>query len=603
MNLNSPGEFIECCYQGAKPWKTLFGLYKGRSKSLLLAGFYFVVKSAPLWVMPVITAHVIDQIAKPGPHTLRNLGIDALIMTVVLLQNLPTHWLYIREISKMARNVEAELRGAIVRRLQLLSISFFKNTRTGTLQSKVLRDVEAVDQMSRTLFDGGFNAAIAIISSVGITLVRAPQFLLVFLIMVPAASMLRMFFSDALRKNNQNFRYEVESMSAQVMGMIEMIPMTRAHAAEDAEISRVNRKLGMVKQAGFDLDLQNAIFGAASFIVFNFFTMLSLILAALACYTQFMPITPGDVVMLSVLFGSISNSVQQIANMLPVITRGFESIRSIGEVLESPDIEQNLGKIKISEVRGGFAFESVGFTYRGTERGSLHDFSLNVEPGETIAVVGPSGSGKSTLMNLILGFERPTTGRVLMDGRDMNEIDLRSYRQSVGVVTQETLLFHGTLRENILYGGRNIPDAQVLAALKDANALEFIEKLPGGLNTIIGDRGSRLSGGQKQRIAIARALIRNPRVLILDEATSALDVASEAVVQAALDRLMHGRTTFVVAHRLSTIRNAGRIVVLEEGRMMEIGTSSELLERGGLYARMCSLQQVQQAGTSVASEN
>ncbi|XHR30167.1 MAG: ABC transporter ATP-binding protein [Chthoniobacteraceae bacterium] len=588
----SIAEFLENHYCGAKPWRTVISLYGNNVWKLLFAGILYAIKASPLWIMPVITANVVNLVQHPGEHPFRSLALNGAVVALALVQNIPMHWLYQREISKVARSVEAELRAAIVRKFQLLSISFFKNSRTGALQSKVLRDVEAVDQMSRTLFEGGYGAATAILSSVIITAIRAPKFLLVFLVMVPVACGLRMFLTETLCKGNREFRQEVETMAAQVNGMIEMIPITRAHAAEETEIARATRKLGKVQAAGFRLDLQNAMFGGVTWVAFNIFSMMSVIVGGWAAITGAIPLGAGDVVMVSSFFISISNSVMMIANMIPNITRGFESVRSIGEVLESPDLEQNIGKAAVTCVEGGFRFENVCFTYKGTTRGSLNDFSLEVKPGETLAVVGPSGAGKSTLMNLVLGFDRPSSGRILLDGRNMNDIDLRGYRRALGVVTQETLLFHGTLRDNILYGSRNVSDQAVITALENANALEFVKKLPDGLDTMIGDRGARLSGGQKQRIAIARALIRNPRVLILDEATSALDTASEAVVQAALERLMKGRTTFVVAHRLSTVRNAQRILVLQDGNIAEIGTPEELIERNGLYARLCAMQRV-----------
>ncbi|MGF0116775.1 ABC transporter ATP-binding protein [Promicromonospora sp. Marseille-Q5078] len=225
--------------------------------------------------------------------------------------------------------------------------------------------------------------------------------------------------------------------------------------------------------------------------------------------------------------------------------------------------------------------------YDDAAEDALHDVDLEVREGETVAFVGPSGSGKSTLLNLVLGFVRPTSGRILLDGADMAGLDLRTVRRSVSVVPQESVLFEGTIRENVAYGLDEdaATDDRVRAALRDANALEFVDAQPDGWDTVVGQRGARLSGGQRQRLAIARALVRDPRILFLDEATSALDPEAEATVRDALDRLMRDRTTLVVAHRLSTVRAADRIVVLERGRVVEVGSHDELMRRGARYPR------------------
>ena len=560
---------IENDFRADKPWRTLLNLYRPERRWVFAAMISYLFKASPLWVLPVVTANLTDIIAHRSAGGLRSLWINAVVGTIAIVQNIPSAMLYVDFLSRAVRNVEIRLRSALVRRLQMLSIGYHNRTDTGTLQTKVLRDIESIEQMSRQIIDTGELAMVSIVVALVMTAIRMPVFVPVFILFIPVVWLVRHFMVGRLQRSNQNFRKELESMNSLVLGMINMIPVTRAHAAEDAEIERVENQFGNVRNAARSFDKIAGLFGAIGWVILMLFNIVGLTLGAWLSYKGILPLTPGDLVLLAFYFNMILQSVMQFNTMLPVITRGFDGLRSIGEILECPDIEENRGKKSIEKIRGEFRFENVSFSYdknSGTQP-ALQNINLHVQAGEAIGIVGPSGSGKSTLVSLITGFHRPTSGRIFLDGMDMNEIDLRTFRCHLAIVSQQTILFNGTLRENIVYGTKDVTEGELQAAITDANAASFIKELPQGLETELGSDGVQLSGGQRQRIAIARALLRNPRVLILDEATNALDTSSEAVVQQVLQRLMAGRTTFIIAHHPNILSDVGRTVVLERGEI------------------------------------
>jgi ATP-binding cassette subfamily B protein len=591
---------LDISYRDKNPLRTLWHLFRDRRPQLLLVTILYVIKQSPVWVLPIVTGNIITLITaiyashQPGhapadPNAVKHIYLNAAIMLVLILQNVPMHTLYASFLSSAVRHVQLLLRSALVVRLQQLSMSFHDSTQSGKLQSKVLRDVEAIESLSRMLIESLLAGSIVVIIGFSVTLAKRPSVALFFFLTVPASALLMKIFWRAMRKRNEDFRLEVEDMSARVSEMIEMIPITRAHAVEGTEVDRMQTQLQRIRSSGLRLDTANNLFGSCSWATFQSFQLFCLLFSIWQCYHGW--ITVGDVVMYQGFFGMIVAAVQGFLNIAPQLSTGMESLRSIGEVLESPDIEQNAGKLDVGAVSGSFEFDRVRFEYNGANHPAIDNLSLKVKAGECVAFVGESGSGKSTLMNLIIGFRRPTAGRILLDGVDMAAINFRTFRRFVAVVPQQTVLFTGTVRDNITYGLQHVSEAKLTQALEMSNCADFVRKLPQGLDTPIGSRGGKLSGGQRQRIAIARALLRDPRVIILDEATSALDLQSEFLVQQAINRLIEGRTTFIVAHRLSTIRHANRVVVMSDGRITEMGTHQELLDRkGSAFARLHALQ-------------
>ena len=575
-------------YRGEHPVRTLLYLFQPNRTRVAGAVLVYLAKHTPVWLLPLITANIIDVVVEHRP--ISALWWNAAVLLVILSLNLPLHLLYVRWMHGSIRRTGTRLRSALCHRMQQLSIGYHSRVSAGVLQAKVVRDVEGIENATQQTADMGLGAIATLTGGVVVIAVQAPVFLPVFLVIVPASALLVVRLRDRLRDDNESFRVQVEKLSSRINEMTTLIPITRAHGLEGTALRRVDRTLGSVLTAGLRLDLLNGRFGALSWILLNAIGVGCLAGSALVAYYGWMHVTAGQVVMLSAYFSSLTGSVTSLMSLTPVIGKGLASVRSAGEVLQAPDLEENSGKAEVGQVRGRVDFRGVGYTYEGAEQHSVSGFDLSVRAGETIALVGGSGAGKSTVLNLVIGFLRPTEGRILLDGQDMESLDLRSYRKFLSVVPQESILFEGTVRENVTYGMPEVSEETVRAALRDANALEFIDRLPLGLETVVGERGARLSGGQKQRLAIARALIRDPRVLVLDEATSALDSRSEALVQQALGRLVQGRTVFVVAHRLSTIRGADRIVVMDEGRIAEIGSHAELLRGGGAYAGLQAAQ-------------
>ena len=570
------------------PIKILCSFYKGKQKKLVETGFFLILQRSPIWIIPIATSNIINAATNPDAGSLEIILLNVMVALLFIMQNAGTNYLATVAFASVNRGIEGSLRNAMVRKLQQLSIMFHKEVQSGRLQSKIMRDVENVTELLNQIFRTLFFFVLDISVIIVITLRKSPMVFLFFLVVVPFAVLTMRTFKKPVREKNQEFRSEMENTQGAVAEMLEMIPVARAHGLQEVEISKMNTYLNRIVDRGYNLDLINALFGAVNWVVFQSFQMICLAFTAYLAVKG--KISVGEVVLYQTYFTSLVGQISTLINIYPQISKGLESVKSIGDIMGNSHVEENNSIVPLGELKGAVKFVNVDFKYPDSDKNTLSDFTLDVKPGESIALVGESGAGKSTVLNLLIGFIPPVSGKILIDGINMVNLDINEYRHQIAVVPQNTILFSGTIRDNITYGCENVSEEELQKVIKAANLSDLIASLPKGLDTMVGEHGGKLSGGQRQRISIARALIRDPKVIVLDEATSALDSISEKLIQQALNNLTEGRTTFIVAHRLSTIRDADRIAVIADGRCAEYGTYEELMALQGEFYQLKQIQ-------------
>ena len=555
-------------YYGDLGWMTLFYLFQ----------------HAYVWLSPIIIGLLIDLTAMDDLSNRYHLfwwyGGALLLM---LLWNPPSSLARTFFQSKMTRGISQDLRVNICTHLQQLSLLFHGRQSIGKLHSKALRDIETIEQLPRQFIWLFLSTVISILVALITIAIRVPQALVFFATLIPVSVILQRYFDKRMESYAKSYRESFEEMSAGISDMMNMVPVTRAHGLEQFEISRMKARITEVFQQGRKLDMYMEIFGAGGWVTFTFLQTIFTLGSVWFCMKGHLRV--GDVVIFHSFCASISWSLLGLVHVVPILSQARDAMFSIGELMNAPDREVYLGRDGVDSIHGRFEFVDITYQYPSTTHHAVQALSLTVTAGESVAFVGPSGAGKSTMLALILGFLRPQSGCIKLDGQDIHELDLRQVRQHIGVVTQDIVFFSGTIHENVAFGQPDISEERVWASLDQANARAFVEQLPDQIKTKLGENGITLSGGQQQRLAIARALIRDPKILILDEATSALDLEAEALIQETLAQVMNNRTTFVVAHRLSTVRLCNRIVILENGAITEVGSHAELLRSDNFYSR------------------
>ncbi len=488
----------------------------------------------------------------------------------------------------MGAKIETDMRRDFFRHLQNLSDSFYSNTKVGQLMARITSDLFDITEFAHHCPEEYFIAALKLVISFAILSAMDLRLTLLIFAIIPLLLFFTWKFNGILRGAFKQSRNQIGDLNAQVEDSLLGVRVVKSFANEEIEEQKF-------AQGNLNfLDIKKVVYRymATFHSVAKFFDGIMYITVVVAGAISMINgrITPGDLVAYLLYVTMLLNTVRRVVEFTEQFQRGMTGIERFVEVMDVPiEIEDSANAVELPPVTGEIQFDHVSFRYSDGNMDVLSDIDLLVKAGENVALVGPSGGGKSTLCNLIPRFYDVTAGRILVDGHPIQDVTLRSLRSQIGMVHQDVYLFSGTVYENIEYGKPGAGREEVIEAAKRAGAHDFILQLPKGYDTFVGERGAKLSGGQKQRISIARVFLKNPPILILDEATSALDNESERVVQQSLEVLAKGRTTFTIAHRLTTIRNATVILVLTEKGIEEQGSHSELMAKGGIYAKLYDL--------------
>lgn len=539
-----------------------------------------VIAPIPWMFKEMIDAHIPDGNLR-GVFQLSGLFLVMLVL----------HYLFAvagaKAIAEKMANLILQLRADIFDKLNELNFAFLDKQRSGRLLSKYAFDTQKVEMtmmqtMNQFLPNLLYSACIT-----GLLVWMNWRLTIVLLLMIPLFAFMRTVFRDKIRERNERSRLSQEKLSGAASEVITALRLIRSFGQEDHVIRHVGSYSETYAQSRFDLTIINSIFGTFTYVSTQFLALVTVAGGAILVIQGQM--TLGTLTAFMAGLPIIMMPIHLFVGMAEQYFSGQASYRSIQELLGSTYVEDWSGTQILPDQEGRVEFRDVTFAYDG-DRPAVKNLSLTVAPGEHLALVGPSGAGKSTVTYLLLGLYQAQSGQILIDGVDQNELDMKDFRRHTAVVPQDSLILSGTIADNIRFARPDATDEEVREAARLANADEFIDEMTEGYETLVGERGVMLSGGQRQRISIARAILRNPRILILDEATSSLDTTSERLVQEALNRLATKRTVITIAHRLSTIRDANRIVVLRHGEVVEQGTYRELVAAGGAFSDLLRAQ-------------
>lgn len=567
-------------------YKRLILFIKPYWKRLLLAIVCIIMSAAANLYVPWIIKDMIDKVLMERDMVLLNL-IAVGIVVVFFFRGI---FFYGQSylVSYIAQRVIIDVREKLYVKFQKLQLAYYEKKQTGTIMSYITNDVAAlqaalVDSLIELVTESSI-----LVGSLVMMFYLDWKLSLVTLIVVPLIGQAMKIFGRKLKKSGSLIQERTAEITSLLQETISGVRVVKSFAREDYEIDRFQKQNDLNFKANMkSVQLSSLLTPTVEFLA-------AVIVTVILWFGGYQVVsgalTAGALIAFLTYAVNLANPVKRISRVYGTINKAMAAAERVFDVLDTQeDLRDKPEAKELPKISGKVKFDHVSFGYKDGVN-VLHDLSLIANPGQVIAFVGPSGAGKSTIANLIPRFYDVTEGAITIDDIDIRDVTIKSLREQIGVVPQETMLFSGTIKENIRYGRLDATDEEIIEAAKAANAHNFIMNLSDGYDTKIGERGVTLSGGQRQRMAIARAILKNPRILILDEATSALDTESEEIVQEALDKLMVGRTSFVIAHRLSTIVHADKIIVLDNGRVQEMGTHQELMQTGGLYSHLYNIQ-------------